>query len=1078
MERPNKLGKLNIIAAYLLFIYSVLCVGDARADSSDNGTPFTIPEGVYSANYVGDRDGVAVIEFTGNYDKKLSDGSSNVAARAIVAQEFYKNNPDNYDFLVVFTDFEFDTGEAVAFHQGVSNSIEGIGLPLYSNTDLYGSAGELKGFIDMAAISRYETNPLTANLVTNKQNFVSTLNVLAHETLHQWAAHTDIEDLQGRDDGHWNFFMDTDSSIEYGHDWRDNGNGTFTAESAQSRFSKLDLYLMGVVAATEVPDLYVIEPDSEEFSKGDLPKPGITVVGTRTNYSIQNIIDVHGDRVPNSTASNKILRYAFVYLTEKDQAVLDLDITRINRIRKEYSARFAILTEGKAIAQVNPSAAISVEVGQFQPIVGNAAGGTSEVDFRLAISWLRDQQTSEGNWQDKTATSIRDTALVRRVLLEYDPSFALNNSAIDWLEAQTPESSDSIARVLFSTVSNQQRKDELLNRQNDDGGWGLGKEFGSSVLDTSLVMCALWRTEDTNISQQISRASEFILNQQNSDGGWGVVGNAKSAVSITAEVLKALKCVGQDTLAANQALDWFKQNVRVDHGFGDGVSSVHETAQVLLAFFTYQAADQIEGSLATEYIIEQQSTNGDWEGSVYTTALAIEALQMSEFPNLEMDSIEVSKQDIQDGEFINVIVRVTNDSSVFIDSSVVRFFQGEPNSQAVEFEAINLPALPPFASASVNTYWDTYGLSGEQIIFAVADADDLLTERSEADNRKSINLTVGSSPVEAELAVIAKEFIAHPDSINSLPANIDFSALIRNLGNADANTVKIELWQGDPQSNGKLIDSQLIPFAARSGQQVDFSTSRTKSGDAAYVLLVDANNQYLEQNESNNRATVEVRSNATVDLAISSADIEINPTEVYLNQNVEFSVKVKNRGTVSTPSFQLVMLIENTDGVTELQSLSLFLEAGEEKTVTSSWFADFDGDSSFIVRLDPDNLIAEIEEGNNTASTLVNSELAQGSNLSINHQELNFNPSPGLVGMGITLSAIIRNTGNEAVGSSRVAFYDGNPEQNGAPIGEVVIPALLPSQSETAELVWPAIPDDNTRFIYVVADSAPCWWTS
>src|SRR6185503_6966952 len=64
-----------------------------------------------------DAGGIAVIEHDGsNYDRTLAGGTLNYAARAAVALRFYQSHPDDYDFLVVFTSFDFNTDGALAFH--------------------------------------------------------------------------------------------------------------------------------------------------------------------------------------------------------------------------------------------------------------------------------------------------------------------------------------------------------------------------------------------------------------------------------------------------------------------------------------------------------------------------------------------------------------------------------------------------------------------------------------------------------------------------------------------------------------------------------------------------------------------------------------------------------------------------------------------------------------------------------------------------------------------------------------------------------------------------------------------------
>src|SRR6516164_7518784 len=133
--------------------------------------------GAFSATWVKSQDDVAVIQLDGNYDfgslKNL-----NAEPRAVVAREFLKRHADRYDFVVVFSTFEFDTGDATAFYVTVRNDTKGLGQQLFDNSVWFGSAGKLQGYIDMAALSRYVFEPTAPK-------FDEVLGVLSHELLHR-----------------------------------------------------------------------------------------------------------------------------------------------------------------------------------------------------------------------------------------------------------------------------------------------------------------------------------------------------------------------------------------------------------------------------------------------------------------------------------------------------------------------------------------------------------------------------------------------------------------------------------------------------------------------------------------------------------------------------------------------------------------------------------------------------------------------------------------------------------------------------------------------------------------------------
>src|SRR2546422_2498241 len=197
---------------------------------------------------------IAIIEHDGsNYDATEADGiTPNYAARVAVARRFYESHGDLYDFLVVFTNFEFKTAEALAFHNLIRNAVRGIGLPIVDNGSPFGSPGRLRGYIDMAAVSHYSQSPLS--LDPADPGFTRTLNVLAHETAHQWMTEVHFRDAAGnvsddllKGDGHWSYLFDSDASVMYGADWITRDEVSYTAARVQDTYFNLDLYLMGLL---------------------------------------------------------------------------------------------------------------------------------------------------------------------------------------------------------------------------------------------------------------------------------------------------------------------------------------------------------------------------------------------------------------------------------------------------------------------------------------------------------------------------------------------------------------------------------------------------------------------------------------------------------------------------------------------------------------------------------------------------------------------------------------------------------------------------------------------------------------
>src|SRR5262245_14920066 len=199
---------------------------------------------------------IAIIEHDGsNYDATEADGTANYAPRGAVAQRFYQTHGDFYDFLMVFTNFKFKTDlyghGAIAFHVGVRASDRGNGHAVYDNGSLFGSPGRLLGYIDMADVARYTTEPFQArpgvplSATPGDLGFRDTLSVMAHEVGHEWLAHPRFKapddqissDLIGLDGAHWSYLFDSDGSVMEGADWVKNADGTYTAARTRDTYS-------------------------------------------------------------------------------------------------------------------------------------------------------------------------------------------------------------------------------------------------------------------------------------------------------------------------------------------------------------------------------------------------------------------------------------------------------------------------------------------------------------------------------------------------------------------------------------------------------------------------------------------------------------------------------------------------------------------------------------------------------------------------------------------------------------------------------------------------------------------------
>ena len=464
---------------------------------------------------------LAVIEHDGSsYDMFEADGvTPNEAARARVARRFYETHGDNYDFLVVFTNFEFSTPGLLAFFNPVRNDVPGIGLPPADRGALYGSPGRLKGYIDMAAVERYRALP--QSLEPGTHGFLRTLGVLSHEVGHQWLAQPRYRnssgqlstDLLGRAGSHWSYLLDSDASVMHGSDWTSNGNGTFTAARTWDGYSPLDLYLMGLLDPARVDPFTLLRNPAVDPT--GVPNEGATISAVPETVTVGQVVAAEGPRSPSHLLSPKEFRLGFIVLTAPGTEPSAEDLEAVERVRSAFAGHFFALTRGVAVADTTLA-----EEPPPPPSV------TPDLD--RALAWLVAQQSLDGRWEDAPGTALRDTAAAVEILVSTGASAPALERGRTWLNAAAALNTDYLARrarALSPFLSPTERSAlaaAILAGQTSSGGFGLAPGYEADALDTALALRALASLVHP-ADERVQRAFSALLALRHPSGGWAAV---------------------------------------------------------------------------------------------------------------------------------------------------------------------------------------------------------------------------------------------------------------------------------------------------------------------------------------------------------------------------------------------------------------------------------------------------------------------------------------------------------------------------------------------------------------------------
>lgn len=189
--------------------------------------------------------------------------------------------------------------------------------------------------------------------------------------------------LLGRDRVHWSFFFDSGGSPLEGNSWAEVSPGVFRTQPPTFRFSRLDLYMMGVLAPEEVPSSFLIaEPDTmgardgigNPINAASGPDPGdhgLEIRGRRVEIGIEDIIRANGPRVPAAVSvaptrdsdggllpdasaalppapRENDIDVIWVMLTTRDR-MRELDVYQFDNAVESCSGAYAYASEGRSV---------------------------------------------------------------------------------------------------------------------------------------------------------------------------------------------------------------------------------------------------------------------------------------------------------------------------------------------------------------------------------------------------------------------------------------------------------------------------------------------------------------------------------------------------------------------------------------------------------------------------------------------------------------------------------------------------------------------------------------------------------
>jgi subtilase family serine protease len=317
--------------------------------------------------------------------------------------------------------------------------------------------------------------------------------------------------------------------------------------------------------------------------------------------------------------------------------------------------------------------------------------------------------------------------------------------------------------------------------------------------------------------------------------------------------------------------------------------------------------------------------------------------------------------------YLNVTVH--NFGSVDASDIIIELFDIKDNTTLIN--STTIPLLAEYSSDSVSFVWVTKDeLAGVHNLSVMIDKDNSIPEKNKENN--VANVTV----------IIVPDIAINVNNVSisgTTEGNITISAILRNIGPADADNVPIFFIDGNIE-NGSLIANYSIRSLSADTEFFINITWSAEAGSHNLSIIIDPNNTLSELDKSNNVVILPVIVTPAVDLSISSPDIafyvdsltgRLNVSAIIHNigsTDVGYATVEFYNGLPNISSDPYVTAIDNSLGI---KAVPFIPSRGGAIVNTSTGLLPGDEEEyNIYVRIDPEDTIPDQNRSNNMAQKI------------------------------------------------------------------------------------------------------------
>ena len=391
-------------------------------------------------------------------------------------------------------------------------------------------------------------------------------------------------------------------------------------------------------------------------------------------------------------------------------------------------------------------------------------------------------------------------------------------------------------------------------------------------------------------------------------------------------------------------------------------------------------------------------------------------------------------------------------------STATKFYLSSDTAFDASDVLLGSRSVPALAAGAISAGSTTLTIpssvaSGPYFILARADADSAISELDEDNNTASTPLTVGPDlGVSTVTPAAAQAAEGTPVAITDTTVNHGARAAVASVTKFFLST------DATLDASDVVLGSRTVPALAAGGSSPGSTTVTIPAGTAGTFFIIaqaDAGGENAEGNESNNTAVAASAIGIGPDLVVSTL---LAPSTAGAGTAIVVGNTIRNQGAgmavQSSAKFYLsidaaldagdVLLGSRVvprlnGGSLSTESTTLTVPAG---TAIGRYFV--------LAQVDPDGIVAESNEQNNTAaSTGVN----VGADLVISSVSA---PAAAVPGSAITVQETTLNQTSASVGASTTRFYLSRNlilDETDVELGSRAVPALGPGAQSAAATV-------------------------